>query len=734
MSRILCALTSLIGIVTGMHGVAAAFDLSADGRLLAVERGHGIQVLDGKTGCVLQDLGEGLLPLWSPSGNRLAFYSNRSGELQLWTWSTGSGRVRQLTDLAGGVDADPTTRVRGYVTDTFRYSWSPDGTRIVFASRVGRPAAPQTREGAPLILTNTTPPGLTLYGVFAQPSSNGGVVEAKDGRSLGYRSMNKGEVLFNQLFIADVHRRTVTQLTSGSRSFFYPAWSPDARTIVFAATGVGERDADSAGGDAITDRSKDGEIIVLDMITRQQRVLATGPGLKYRPKYSRDGSKITWLASATRFDDPKIHVGRLADGEELTGFQLDRTIADYDWAGASDNGFLIQYYDRAVKLARFPSGMHSVSAITPDASISANMAVSANVWSQARDGLIAWLEGSSGRQRVWLLPAGATQPVQLIEFDPVADRSAEMLNVGRIETLEWRNAHGDELYGTLLYPPDYQSGKRYPLIVDAYPLGGGNQWMNPMNGNHTWASAGYFVFKPMPRSPHVWMNCSRSPDFCRASKGPDAWDVMVDDVISGVDALASRGIIDPERMCLYGHSNGATTVNYLVTRTDRFKCAVSVASSLSDWVSPVFLNTDEWVTNIVGVTPSEDPNAYIRLSAVFHVDKVKTPMLLAVGDKDGDFLLGTIRMYNALRQAGAEVTLLRYPDQGHLFAGPAMKDFHERLMAFFRRHLGPRGTENFHQDRTPEATEPLPQLRTGGLIGRARGGEKGAGVVVMGVM
>jgi dipeptidyl aminopeptidase/acylaminoacyl peptidase len=141
-------------------------------------------------------------------------------------------------------------------------------------------------------------------------------------------------------------------------------------------------------------------------------------------------------------------------------------------------------------------------------------------------------------------------------------------------------------------------------------------------------------------------------------------------------------------MCLYGFSNGGGVVNYLVTRTSRFKCAVSVAGVWPDWIRPLLLEYEETLpTWAGGITPWSDPEGYIRLSAVFHLDKVTTPMLLADGDDDGDFLLGMIEMYNGLRYLGKDVIFLRYPDQGHGFTGVAMKDFWERENAFFDKYL-----------------------------------------------
>ena len=216
--------------------------------------------------------------------------------------------------------------------------------------------------------------------------------------------------------------------------------------------------------------------------------------------------------------------------------------------------------------------------------------------------------------------------------------------------------------------------------------------MSPLSGNQAWASAGYMVFKPQPRAPHSTPNCSGSSSFCQAGRGPSGWDVTVDDVMSGIDDLARRGLIDPDRMCVYGHSNGGGVAQYLVTRTDRFKCAVILAPVLPNWTGSALLSLDTigLMADMAGAKLWEDPSAYVKLSGIFRADKVKTPILLAAGDDDGLFLLGSIELYNVLRSAGAKVTFLRYPGQGHAFTGDALHNFWRREMAFFAAHLNER--------------------------------------------
>jgi dipeptidyl aminopeptidase/acylaminoacyl peptidase len=163
----------------------------------------------------------------------------------------------------------------------------------------------------------------------------------------------------------------------------------------------------------------------------------------------------------------------------------------------------------------------------------------------------------------------------------------------------------------------------------------------------------------------------------------------MDQLLSGVDTVVAMGVADPNKICLYGHSNGGGVVNYAVTRTNRFKCAVSIAGALTDWTRIALLGYYPAMLAMFegGDAVWDDPAGYVQLSAVYHLKAVMTPMLLADGDCDDDFLLDTIEMYNGLRYYGKDVTLLRYPDQGHVLQGPAMQDFWKRELAFFDKHL-----------------------------------------------
>src|ERR1700722_3169598 len=76
--------------------------LSPDGRRLAIVQNNDLLVLDVPSGRTLRNLGEGVVPAWSASARQLAFYSARTGTLQLWVWNGATGNLRQITHLEHG--------------------------------------------------------------------------------------------------------------------------------------------------------------------------------------------------------------------------------------------------------------------------------------------------------------------------------------------------------------------------------------------------------------------------------------------------------------------------------------------------------------------------------------------------------------------------------------------------------------------------------------------------------
>lgn len=666
--------------------------LSPDGGKLAYtvedtgkDNNLGLWLMDTRQGSRPRKIADGRFPVWAPDGRRLAYYSRDSGTLQLWEFDLTSNRRVQLTHMKGGIIPEIGTVGLGYsIFEAVRYSWSPDSTKIVFCSQVSIPSSPPRYKktahksatdltGTPLILTPGTPTDWTLAGVFAQ-----GVTRQRQWHN-GKQEHRESTTIYaaattTQLFVVDLRSKQTVQLTKGNLGYFSPDWSPGGEQIVCVSNEGHSWDSYWVHTNIHLIRASDG----------RDTNLTADEVSKHTPAWSPDGRWIAYFGTNTE------HVSKVsllilpsAGGNPIdTSSKLDRRVFDAHWLPDSKT-MVVNYtdgLDSPVARLDVMSGEHAVISGSTAAGRSFTFAAS-------RSGVVAWTQSDPTNPGVIrVVPYNENASYVLLDLNP----EIKNWDLPTQDAIHWTTQRGEKREGILLKPVGYQEGKRYPLIVDGYVRGNGFK-AAAMEGNIALATRGYAVFWPDVEAPHDWVNPFESMANQEAAKGVKGLKLLFDDAMSGVDELIAKGIVDPDRMCLYGFSNGGAVVNQLVTMTDRFKCAVSVAGALSsDWSRPFFLQSNaKFIPDIAGATPWEDTQAYVKLSAIYRLDKVNTPMLLADGDADTMFLLGCIETYNGLRFLQKDVTLLRYPGQGHGFEGPALRDFWERENVFFDKYLRP---------------------------------------------
>jgi acylaminoacyl-peptidase len=116
-----------------------------------------------------------------------------------------------------------------------------------------------------------------------------------------------------------------------------------------------------------------------------------------------------------------------------------------------------------------------------------------------------------------------------------------------------------------------------------------------------------------------------------------------------------------------------------------FRAAAS-ASGVADWL--VWYRERPTARDLVasflgGHRPEDSPDLYRRVSPFYTANKITTPLLLAVGDKDTR-LADVTRFYEALRSAGANVTLITYPGDAHELSREHTADYFQKSLDFFR--------------------------------------------------
>jgi dipeptidyl aminopeptidase/acylaminoacyl peptidase len=255
---------------------------------------------------------------------------------------------------------------------------------------------------------------------------------------------------------------------------------------------------------------------------------------------------------------------------------------------------------------------------------------------------------------------GKESPRRLTRVNPQADT----WKLPRLSVFTWKAPDGTPVEGILELPPDSKKGERLPLVVEIH---GGpttaayyklQYWIY---GRTLLPAKGYALLTPNYRG-----STGYGDKFLTDLIGREN-DLDVGDILAGVDALVAAGIADPERLGVTGWSNGGYLTNCLISRTTRFKAAVSGAGILDAVME--FGAGDEPAYTIVFKQgfPWNSAARYQKASPSYSLEKIRTPTLIHVGGNDERCPPGHSRMlYRVLKEYNRVPTeLLVYPGEGH---------------------------------------------------------------------
>jgi dipeptidyl aminopeptidase/acylaminoacyl peptidase len=175
---------------------------------------------------------------------------------------------------------------------------------------------------------------------------------------------------------------------------------------------------------------------------------------------------------------------------------------------------------------------------------------------------------------------------------------------------------------------------------------------------------------------------------------------MQDDITDGVNWLIEEGIADPGRIGIYGGSYGGYATLAGITFTpDLYNCAVDYVGvanlfTFMNSIPPYWEPYKEMLYEMVG-HPEKDSVELYNASPVFHVDKIKVPLLIAQGAHDPRVNKNeSDQMVAALKEKGIDVPYMVKDNEGHGFRNEENRfDFYGAMEQFFFKHLGGRMSE-----------------------------------------
>ncbi len=272
------------------------------------------------------------------------------------------------------------------------------------------------------------------------------------------------------------------------------------------------------------------------------------------------------------------------------------------------------------------------------------------------------------------------QPVQATHYNELLKPAW-----GRAESITWQN-DGFQVQGWLVYPANYDPAKKYPMVVMVH--GGPSsavvpRWPGVGFGGTPFSAVGYFVLEPNPRGSY-----GQGEAFTEANRKDFGYGDLRD-ILAGVDSVVAKFPVDAERIGLTGWSYGGFMTMFAVTQTNRFHAAVAGAG-IANWQSYYGENSiDQWMTPFFGATVYDDPRVYAKSSAIDFIQRVKTPTLVVVGDRDGECPAPqSFEFWHALRAQHVPTELVVYPNEGHRFADPMhQRDVLARALQWFERYM-----------------------------------------------
>ena len=239
-------------------------------------------------------------------------------------------------------------------------------------------------------------------------------------------------------------------------------------------------------------------------------------------------------------------------------------------------------------------------------------------------------------------------------------------NLTRSELIKYLDVDGNELYGVLYYPVDYEPGKKYPLVLEVYERFFDNGFHTNMN---IITNQGWFGLRPSVN--------------LEIGYPGESW---VKGVTSVVNKLIEEGKVDPKKLGVHGTSYGGYAVSLLITQTDRFAAAVNISGKVniisflgdSPRIGARNYTAAELSQDRIGASLWEQPFKYINHSAVMFADRVTTPHLLITGDGDWNVpAVNTREMYYALRRLGKECVWVNYFNDGHGLGAAESEDIYK---------------------------------------------------------
>jgi dipeptidyl aminopeptidase/acylaminoacyl peptidase len=597
---------------------------------------------------------------WLADNNTILFVGGRPGEkTQLYSVKCNSKRLVKLSRHA---------------TNVLSYSSTPHANRIVYAAEERESKLTEQAEAG--VHVSNQPLSDLISGHFPRPNSRLYVIENGKAKR---EPLNTHEQVIDdpvELFISPDGRYLVvrTNVTEPSRTWMKYKDATIEKLV---------RRNRSPGEPSWLFRYE-----LVDLATGSSRSLLDAP-------ISNLGSDVLWEPNSRAVILTGVYLPLTDCSAELLRreshtFVVEVKVPSLDVTEISDRELKLTSLDPTNSLLKLNSRLSDVpETIATDCYRKTQNQWKPEVCGARNESEITVVQNLNSPPRIAAINPATGQTTIILDLNP----QFRHIHFGEVKKIVWRGGNGTEVAGGLYLPPDYVSGRRYPLVIQT----------NGFEPHQFWIDgpfAAAFAAQALAANDFVVLQI---PDGHYSMDTPEEAPLMAETYENAIDDLYNKGIIDTKRVGIIAFSRTGLYVRYMLTHERHHLAAAVIADGFDDglWAYIAYVNESSYfgseLEELVGAPPfGEGLRTWLSRSSEFLLDKVNTPIQVQVNDSGS--LLGNWDWFVGLKRLHKPVELLYFPDGTHILEKPSEQRASKQAVVdwfcYWLKHEGTRALDS----------------------------------------